>query len=43
MDQTKGCKQQEKKQEGGTFVLPAITTMCTSSISRVLYYIFQPL
>ncbi len=31
MDQTKGCKQEEKK-EDGTFVLPAITTMCTYNV-----------
>jgi hypothetical protein len=32
MAQTKGCKQEEKKKEAGTFVLPAITTMCTYSV-----------
>jgi hypothetical protein len=31
MDQTKGCKQEEKTQ-GGTIVLPAITTMCTYNV-----------
>jgi hypothetical protein len=30
MDRTKGCKQEEK--EDGTFVLPAITTMCTYNV-----------
>jgi hypothetical protein len=32
MAQTKGCKQEENTKEAGTFVLPAISTMCTYNV-----------